>query len=224
MFNEGFHPQNSLILLQKPYICVIILAMDIKSLFSKFKQLDKKKQGYIIGFVLVTVIMLWAFITAGILTNDFNRSQLNNASERQEVKTRGIIITETKDKKKYWEIYGETGNYNNADKKAHLDNIIGNFYKENQVSMSFSAAHGVYDEVAKTITLREEVFIVVEDGTSLKGDELIWQGNDKDILANGNVIIERNGEMVAMAEHAVISPSFDKFKIKGKSSTKIFDK
>ena len=111
-----------------------------------------------------------------------------------------------------------------SDKKALLDNIIGNFYKENQVSMSFSAAHGIYDEVAKTITLKEEVFIVVEDGTSLKGDELIWQGNDKDILANGNVLIERNGEMVAKAEHAVISPEFDKFKIKGKSSTKIFDK
>lgn len=198
--------------------------MDIKNLFDKFKQLDKKKQGYVVGFALATAVLLWAFITAGVLTHDFNRSQLKNAFDRQEVKTRGIIITETKDKKKYWEIYGETGNYNNADKKAHLDNIIGNFYKDNQVSMSFSAAHGVYDEVAKTITLSQEVFIVIEDGTSLKGDELIWQGNDKEILANGNVLIERNGEMVAKADHAIISPEFDKFKIKGKSSTKIFDK
>lgn len=205
--------------------------MDIKTyiekskiLWNKFKALDKKKQGYIIGFALATGVMLWAFITAGILTNDFNRNMVNNASDRQEVKTKGIIITETKDKKKYWEIYGETGNYNNTDKKASLDNILGNFYKENEVSMSFSAEHGVYDEVAKTITLTDKVFIVIQDGTSLKSDELIWQGNDKDILANGNVIIERNGEMEAFADHAIISPDFDKFMIKGKSLTKIYDK
>ena len=198
--------------------------MDFKKYFDKFLKLDKKKQGYIIGFVLCAGSLFWAFITAGILTSDFNRSNLNNAADRQEVKTRGLIITETKDNKKYFEIYGETGNYNNADKKAELDNIIGNFYKDNEVSMSFSSVHGTYDEVEKTIILREKVFIVIQDGTSLKSDELIWQGNDKDILANGNVIIERNGELNAVAEHAIISPDFDKFKIKGKSVTKIYDK
>lgn len=196
----------------------------LKNLWEKFCSFDKKKQGYIIGFLLVVGVMLWAFITAGILTNDFNRSMVNNASGRQEIKTKGIIITETKDKKKYWEIYGETGGYNNIDHKATLDNIIGNFYKDNAISMSFSANSGIYDEVNKMITLREKVFIVIQDGTSLKCDELIWQGNDNDILANGNVLIERNGEMVADAEHAIISPDFDKFKIKGKSCTKIYNK
>ena len=200
------------------------MCMKIKDYLDKFLKLDRKHQGYILGFVIAAGILMWAFISAGIMTADFNRNKLDNASDRQEVKTRGIIITETKDKKKYWEIYGETGNYNNADKKAELDNIIGNFYKENSVSMSFSAVHGVYDEVYKTITLREKVFVVIEDGTSLKSDELIWQGNDKDILANGNVIIERNGEMTAVAEHAIISPDFDKFKIKGKSQTKVYGK
>lgn len=205
--------------------------MDIKSVlenlrkfYVKFSKFDKKKKAYIIGAISVVCVMFWAFITAGVLTNEFNRSMLGTSSDRQEVKTKGIIITETKDKKKYWEIYGETGDYNNADKKASLDNIIGNFYKDNAISMSFSANSGVYDEVKKTITLREKVFIVIQDGTSLKTDELIWQGNDKDILANGNVLIERNGEMVADAEHAIISPDFDKFKIKGKSCTKIYDK
>lgn len=198
--------------------------MDFKKYFSEFLKLDKKKQGYIIGFVLCAGVLLWAFITAGILTSNFNRNNLNNASDRQEVKTRGLIITETKDNKKYFEIYGETGSYNNADKKAELDNLIGNFYKDNEVSMSFSSAHGTYDEVEKRIILREKVFIVIQDGTSLKSDELIWQGNDKDILANGHVIIERNGELNAIAEHAIISPNFDKFKIKGKSVTKIYDK
>lgn len=198
--------------------------MDIKNLYQKFKNLDKKKQGYIFSFIGVTAVMLWAFITAGVLTHDFNRNMVKNASDKQEVQTKGIIITETKDQKKYWEIFGETGSYNSVDKKASLENIIGNFYKENSVSMSFSAVSGVYNEAKKTITLRENVFIVIQDGTSLKTDELIWQGSDKDILANGNVIIERNGEMVSNAEHAIISPDFDNIKIRGKSLTKIFNK
>ena len=116
-----------------------------------------KKKIYKIVFISTLALCVFSFIWAWWVT----RGVRNNSAETlasQKVAINNLVLTETKDKKKYWEIYGETGNYNNADKKASLDNILGNFYKENEVSMSFSAEHGVYDEVAKTITLTDKVF------------------------------------------------------------------
>ncbi len=35
---------------------------------------------------------------------------------------------------------------------------------------------------------------------------LIWSGTDKDIIARGNLKINRNNELIATAEKAVIKP------------------
>ena len=79
-----------------------------------WKNLSKKKKAYIIAFSGIVGILLWAFISAGIITHNFNRSQLSVNQDRQEALINGIILTETKDEKKYWEIYGETGTYDST--------------------------------------------------------------------------------------------------------------
>ena len=40
----------------------------------------------------------------------------------------------------------------------------------------------------------------------------------------GNVKIKKSAEMIATAQKCIISPNFDKFKIIGKSNTKIYGK
>ena len=45
---------------------------------------------------------------------------LTNALGKQQVTVHGLIVTETKDNKKYWEIYAEEGNYNDKDKVVLL--------------------------------------------------------------------------------------------------------
>ena len=85
----------------------------IKDLYKKIKDLDKKKKACLFGTIFVVGVMLWAFITAGIITSKFNRNNIENSADEQKVDAIGIIITETKEGKKYFEIYGETGNYSN---------------------------------------------------------------------------------------------------------------
>ena len=46
---------------------------------------------------------------------------------------------------------------------------------------------GGYDEKSKKVILNGENLFVGKDGSQLYADELIWQGQDSDILANGNV-------------------------------------
>ena len=81
--------------------------MDFKS---KIQNLSRKQKAYFGAFAVLVSVLLWAFISAGVITSNFNRSQLQTDQDRQEALIKGIILTETKDEKKYWEIYGETGN------------------------------------------------------------------------------------------------------------------
>ena len=112
----------------------------LKKIYERFKNLDKKKRTYLIAVFGVIFVMAWAFISAGIITANFNRAQIKGKQDEQKVDARGIIITETKDGKKYFEIYGETGNYSNDHSVATLHNVIGNFYKDNKVAMSFQSS------------------------------------------------------------------------------------
>ena len=130
--------------------------MDIlRKLLKYFRNLDKKKRSYFIVLFSIIAVMLWAFISAGLITCNFNRAQVKDGENGQKVDAVGIIITETKDAKKYFEIYGETGNYSNDVNVATLHNVVGNFYKDGEVAMSFQSSKGTYDEKAKVITLYE---------------------------------------------------------------------
>ncbi len=168
--------------------------------------------------------LLWAFLSAGILTHGFSRSQIQNGENRQKIDVSGMILIETKEGTKFWEIYGETGTYNTDEKIASLTNVIGNFYSNNEVTMSFESSQGTYNEVKHQIILYNNTYIVIKDGTSLKADRLIWSGSDKDIEAQGNIVISKNGELYATGEKVIISSDYTHFKLIGKTTSKIFDK
>ena len=188
-----------------------------------WSNLSKKKKAYAGAFVVLASIMLWAFISAGVITHDFNRSQLSVDKDRQEALINGIILTETKDEKKYWELYGETGAYDSTNEVAMMDNVIGNFYKENKVAMSFQSSKGTYNAAKKTIVLYQDTFVVLEDGTTLKADRLRYAGNEQPIIATGNVKITRDNNFLATADEVMISPDFTSFKIKGNTTYKMYD-
>ena len=193
----------------------------IKFLIDKFNKLDKKKKIYLIAILLIVGIMLWAFLTAAILTINFNRSQVKDGN-KEKVDAVSIIITETKNGSKYFEIYGESGSYNNDNSIATLNNVIGNFYKDGEVSMSFQSSKGSYNEKEGVIDLYENTYIVLKDETSLEADRLIWSGSDKDTVAEGNVHIKKGKELNAIADKCIIGAGYDKFKIIGKTETKIY--
>lgn len=196
----------------------------LKRIYERYKNLDKKKRAYLFVVIAVLLIMSWAFISAVIITGKYSRDQLKGSSNEQKVDALGIIITETKEGNKYFEIYGEQGNYSNEDNIATLHNVIGNFYKDNKVAMSFQSSKGTYDEKTGVITLYENTYIVLEDSTSLKTDKLIWSGSDKETVAEGHVIIKKNDEMVATAEKGFISAGYENFKITGKTTTKLYER
>ena len=66
--------------------------------------MDKKKRAYLFVILGIVFVMSWAFISAGFITANFNRSQVKGGADEQKVNAVGIIITETKQGKKYFEM------------------------------------------------------------------------------------------------------------------------
>lgn len=200
-----------------------MLTLVYMDLLDKIKNLSKKQKAYFGAFMAIVALLAWAFISAGVITHNFNRSQLQTDQDRQEASIDGIILTETKDEKKYWEIYGETGNYDSKNGVAMLNNVIGNFYDdENQVSMSFESSKGTYNEKKEQIILYEDTFIVLKDLTTLRANRLVWSGKDIPTVAEGNVRITRKNELLATADKVEISPNYEKFKIVRNAVSRVY--
>lgn len=199
---------------------ITLIYMDLKS---RLQNLSKKQKAYIGAFAVIASLLIWAFISAGVITHNFNRSQLQTDQDRQEALIKGIILTETKDEKKYWEIYGESGNYDSKNGVAMLNNLVGNFYNDNnEVSMSFESSRGTYNEAKSQIILYDDTFIVLKDLTTLRANKLVWSGKDVPITAEGNVRITRNSDFIATASKVEISPEYDRFKIIGNAVSKVY--
>ncbi len=188
-----------------------------------WKNLPKKNKLYVIVTALIVGILAWAFITASVITHDFNRQQLEALGDKQEATVNGVILTETKDDQKYWEIYGEKGKWDSANGVAQLENVIGNFYKDNEVSMSFESSKGTYNSKNGDIILHEKTFIVLKDGVSLKADTLHWEDSKLPIVATGNIVIQKDNQLISTADKIIISPDYESFRIEGKTVSKVYE-
>ena len=81
---------------------------------------------------------------------------------------------------------------------------------------------GTYDEKTKVIVLRGHTFIVAHDGSSIKADEIVWRGSDEDILAKGNVIVNRNTDFISTANAARFNSELTFFEISGDTQTNVY--
>ena len=186
--------------------------------------MSKRKIAYITVLFAVVIGCAWAFIAAGVITKNFKREALQSAGEKQEVNVKNLIITETKDDKKYWELYAEKGYYDNQNKVVILYNVIGNFYDKDEVVLSMESSMGTYSEEQKKVVLYDDSYFIYKDGTDVRADRFVWQGNDKDILAQGNVIIRKSGELKTFSKEAVLSENMTNIKIIGRSKTELYKK
>lgn len=188
-----------------------------------WKEIPKKKRMYILIMLAVVGILAWAFITAGVITHDFNRQQVATGKDEQEAVVHGIILTETKNDKKYWEIYGETGKWDSSNGVAQLNKVIGNFYKDNEVSMSLKSSKGTYNSKIGDITLYQDTFIALKGGITLKADRLHWINSNSPIVAEGHIKIQKDNQLLSTADKIVISPDYDSFKISGHTVSKVYE-
>lgn len=186
--------------------------------------MSKRKIAYIIILLTIVLGCAWAFISAGIITKNFKKEALKDAGTKQELNIENLVITETKDDQKYWELYAESGYYDSQNKVAILYNVIGNFYDKGKVVLSMESTKGTYSEENKKVVLYDDTYFIYKDGTDVRADRFVWQGNDKDITAQGNVVIRKNAEIKTYSNEAVLSNQMTTIRIKGRSRTELYSK
>lgn len=185
---------------------------------------SNRKKLYIIVFSVIIIGCIWAFAAATIITKNFKTDIINNAVGKEELKVRGVFVTETKEGQKYWEIYADEAQMDSENRVAVLYNPVGNFYDENNVVMSFKSDKGTYEEETKKITLYENTLIVYKDGTNVTANKFIWAGKDEDIVAQNDVVISRaDGAFVIKGQEAILSNNMTHFTIKDKTESRVYD-
>lgn len=184
--------------------------------------MKKRNKFYICLAILVFIGLIWSFIAGRMITKNFRDEILSNPLQKQKVLVHGLIVTETKDGEKYWEIYAEEGQYNSTDKVVILNNIFGNFYKNGQVVMSFKSDQGSLTEETKKVVLYKNSLIVYKNGEYISADRITWKGKDEEITADGNILMEKKNQIRIRGQKAWLSPDWTNFKMKQGVTTELF--
>ncbi len=189
-----------------------------------FEKLFKKKRNiaYVVLFSVIIIGCLWAFISASVITKTFKNKIIDQTYKNKEANIESLLVTETDQGKKLWELYADTGMYTDADNIVLLENLIGNFYEDDKVKASFKADKGTYNSTKKQIILYDNVVLVYIDGTNIMTDRLIYSGKNEDIEAIGNIRIEKPNEAIIMGNKAVLKGDFSDFHIIGRTKTQFY--
>ncbi|MCD8024541.1 MAG: LPS export ABC transporter periplasmic protein LptC, partial [Candidatus Gastranaerophilales bacterium] len=160
-----------------------------------------------------------------MITKDIRKEVSETNAKSQVATVKNLILTETKEENIYWELYAEKGSYDSKAGNVILENAMGNFYNsENEVVLSFKSNLGTYNEQTKAIVLRGDALIVAHDGSSIKSDEIVYNNKREDITARGNVVVNRNQELISTADSAHFDRELTFFEISGNTKTNIFSK
>ena len=182
-----------------------------------------KKLALKIVFSVFILVLGWGLLWSWFITKTVRKNNSDNSMRNQHAIVKNIIVTETQNEIKYWEFYAKTGEYNSEHNAIQLNDVIGNFYDKNEeVVISFKSQKGNYDEKSKKVILDGENLFVARDGSQLYADKVVWQGQDKDILAYGNIQFIQEGKIVTKANKAVFNPDLTVFRVIGKTKTEIF--
>lgn len=188
----------------------------------------KKRVKIAIGFVIVVVIACIAgFINAWIITGGLKMSDLTGDTQKitEKLWVEKILITETKGGKKYWEIFGKSGQYVDGQEKVLLNGVIGNFYNDKgEVILSFAGDKGEYQIKNKKVTLQGHSKLAGKDDTYMDTDKITWEGEDGIIHADGHIRAVKSDQVLITCDKAVVTTNFKDFKIYGHTKTQIYEK
>ena len=183
--------------------------------------MTKKTTFSLILLAVFSILSICAFIVSKNIMKDINVSGHNSKSDEQ-VGLKELIITETRDGQKFWEVYADSGHYNNGTNVAVLNNITGNFYKEGKVVLSVASPIAVYDSDKKEITLKGGARAANDKDIYISADEICWAGANDEIKARGNVKIIRDNQVMTISNESSFDTGFTNLKISGDANTYVF--
>ena len=183
--------------------------------------MQKRTKFSIIFITTFFILIVIAFIFANKWTKDFQKFLLEQGST-EHATVKDVVITETKDSIKDWEVYAAVAEYDNNKVTATMHDIVGNYYKDGKVVMSFAAPKGTYNSETKKIELTESVKVVGKGNIKLTADKLSWVTTENKVYAEGNVIVNKNDEIIAISNKGSITKDFKEMEISDNAELRVY--
>lgn len=181
-----------------------------------------KKTIFSISLLLFFLILgIWAYVMSKNLMGDVEITG-KEAKIGEEMTLQELIITETKEGEKFWEIYADSGYYHKGTDTAILSDITGNFYKEGNIIMSIASPKATYNSDKKQITLQNGAKAATNKDIYIEADEICWTGSKDLIKATGNVKIIRDKQVMTVSDKSAFDTDFTNLEISGDSNTYVF--
>ena len=187
----------------------------------------KKRVKIAIVFSIIVIIACVAgFINAWIIIGGLKMSDLTEDAKQntEKVDVRDILLTETKNGQKYWEIYAGSGNYQDNRSTILLKNVIGNFYDEKgKVILSFESDEGEYDSEFKKVILKKNAKLASIQDTQMEADKITWEGQNDMLYGEGHVNAIKDTRFLIQCDRTKFSTNFKDFYTYGNTKTKIYE-
>lgn len=176
----------------------------------------------IVALGVLLILSVFAFIMSKSMLKDADIVEQDTVGDER-VTIKELIITETKDGKKFWELYAESGRYDNGTNLANLTNIKGNFYsEEGKVVLSVMSPKATFDNIKKEIKLHGGAEAANNREVYIKADEIRWTGAKDRIKAKGNVKIIKEGELMTVSDESSFNTDFSDLKLSGNTNAYVF--
>jgi len=188
--------------------------------------MSKKTLTSIIVLAVLTLLSIWVFFSDSGGKNNVNKetpSSVKTAQQEDEkAVVKDLIITETNEGKKFWEVVAESGNYDKGVDTITLKNIKGNFYKDNVVVLSVEAPLAIYNSTKKEVLLKNGARAANNKNVLITAREINWAGTTDTITATGNVRIVQGDKMQTTSTKSVFNSDFTNLKLFGNSNSYVY--
>ncbi len=184
--------------------------------------MSKKTFFSLLVLAVMGILSIWAFVMSKNMIGQIEISDSEKLGDEQ-ISIKELVITETKDGKKFWEVYADSGQYNNGNNIALLYNIVGNFYQEGNVVLSVVSPKAEYNNDTKEIKLFGGAEAANNKNVFLNAREIRWAGSKNEITAAGNVkIIKEDEGIMTISDKSIFDTDFKNIQLSGDASTYVY--
>lgn len=183
--------------------------------------MSKKTIFSVIFLIIFGILSIWAFMISKNIMGNTKITEENSEIDEQ-ITLQELIIIETKDGRKFWEIYADSGQFDKGTEKATLNNISGNFYRDGKVVLSVTSPTAIYDSDKKEIKLKGGAQGANNKNIYIKAEEIRWAGAKDEIHATGNVKIIRGDQVMTISDKSTFDTDFTSLKLSGEANTYVF--
>ena len=186
--------------------------------------MSKKTLISIIILCALTLLSVWVFFSnpAEKVKVNTEKTPTVKKTVEEQVKILDLIITETNEGKKFWEVVATSGSYDKTVGKINLKNVKGNFYKNDVVVLSIEAPFAVYDSVQKEVVLKNGARAANNKNVLITAKEICWAGKTDLITATGKVRIIQDDKMLTKSDKSVFNSDFTNLRLSGNSDSYVY--